>query len=85
MIGSILKFTAVAVVGAVGMAFAMHYVDNDVLADIKGELSDLVAANQEDPLAAVKVYVNLNYELWVSRLMLASNVAELDRIIAEAA
>ncbi len=85
MIGSILKYTAIAVAGGVGFAFASQYMDAEVIDGVRAQLaiqekanSDLTPDELKDKMQA---FINTNRNHWVESLTFASNLKELNTVL----
>jgi len=87
MLGTVLKYSLAAVVGAAVMAVGMHYGDDQTLARVKEELNivrDSSRRDGKDETEELNKYIAANRPGWIANITLAMNVAELDRILAAA-
>lgn len=85
MIGSILKYATVAVIGGVGFAFASQYMDAEVLDGVKAQLaiqekaySDLTPDELKEKMQA---FIKTNRTHWTEALTFASNLKELNAVL----
>lgn len=85
MIGSIFKYGAVLLVGAVGFSTAAYTMDLDIVAQARKDL-DLKQSEwkEKDPIELtelMKAYVKVRRAEWVNRLTFASSIKDLDYVL----
>lgn len=86
MLGSILKYTAVALAGAVIFTTSGFFMDADVVEKAKSEIEaydltqlDLPDAERKEK---VKAFIVINRAEWLAQLTFATSVKDLDAVLA---
>lgn len=86
MLGSILKYAAVALGGAIVFSTAGHFMDCDVIDAARESCDNYAKSNSDLPTnefkEKMKAYILINRDSWVSQLVYASSVKDLDDALA---
>lgn len=86
MLGSIFKYTCVAVAGAVGFAMFGHFTDIEVIEQVKLSIEDvsIQSSDLSDDERKLKIrnFIDANRSGWVARLVFSANVTELDAVLS---
>lgn len=86
MLGSILKFTAIALSGAIVFATAGHFMDADVVDHAKEACTNyantLAGLPTDEFKEKMKAFILINRDDWVRQLTYASSVKDLDDVLA---
>lgn len=87
MLGSIIKYTCVAMVGVVAFTTTGFFMDGDVIEEAKlatanyaGTLGSIAPSERQEKIAS---YISVHREEWVSRLIFAASVKDLDAALAQ--
>lgn len=87
MFKSFVKYSLIVMASGVTMVVAMHYGDDAVIKRVREELENVKATAKlakVDVNTAIDLHVALERDHWVSQIVLAMNIAELDEVIAAA-
>lgn len=87
MFKSFVKYSLIVMASGVAMVVAMHYGDDAVIKRVREELENVKATAKlakVDVNTAIDLHVALERDHWVSQIVLAMNIAELDEVIAAA-
>jgi len=87
MFKSFVKYSLIVMASGVAMVVAMHYGDDSTINRVREELENVKATAREakvDINTAIDLHVALERDNWVSQIVLAMNIAELDNVIANA-
>lgn len=86
MFGSILKYTAVAVAGAVAFTTVGFFMDADVIEAARKEVEDKAAEvkglEEGDTKEVIAHFVAVNRDRWIANLTFARSVEDLDAALA---
>lgn len=87
MLGSIIKYTAVALAGAVCFATFGHFMDADVVEAAKVKTEDYAAtlghATPEEFREKMRAFISVNRDAWVKELTFASSISDLDAALMQ--
>jgi hypothetical protein len=85
VIGTLFKYTMVAVIGGIGFAFATQCMDSELIESIKSQLAVQEKANSDltpDELKAkMQMFIETNRSQWTSAITLASNLKVLNTVL----
>lgn len=82
MIGSLLKYGCVALIGAVGFSIASHYMDSDTLDRVKEILDDhhksLGDLPPEEITAKMRQFIADHRKDWTGQMTFAAGIKDLE-------
>lgn len=87
MFGSILKYTAVALAGAVAFTTSAFFMDADVVEAARKEAEDHAATLSTMPTDDFKIhmasFINANRSRWIASLTFTRSIEDLDAALAQ--
>lgn len=87
MFKSFVKYSLIVAASGIAMVVAMHYGDDSTINRVRDELEavkETARLSKVDVNTALDMHVALERANWVSQIVLAMNIAELDSVIANA-